>query len=143
MSCAFDTFDHTTLLVKLSFYGLQNDAISILKSFKKDRIICLNSRVEELQNHKPTLFCYPGLKTVQFFVYNIEILLLRAILRNKQLAELLLEMQIPEFYRILLETVQYVYDSSNILNSNHGIPLILYTFHSKLKPKLLSKMLLQ
>ena len=121
ISSAFNTIDHQTLLEKLRYYGLENNAIELLKSFLGNRKCFV-----ELQSFRSKTTKCPDCSVIQgsrlsgflYTVYAIEIPALPKVLRNKNMAELLLEMEIPQFYGVMHEVIQYVDDSNNTVGTD-------------------------
>ena len=120
LSAAYDTVDHNILIRKLKHYGVNNDAAESLKSFLKNResfveiqgfrsTKCENLPCSVIQGSKMSGFLYT--------IYSIEIPLIPKILRDQQLAELLMEIQIPRYYSVDHTTNQFIDDSSNVIGA--------------------------
>ena len=121
LSAAFDLVDHNLLIEKLKFYGLQNEACTLLENFLKDRKVYtqiqgFNSDIEAAQ--PCSVIQGSKLSGFLFTLFSIEIPLIPKLMRNAQLIELLMEIKIPQFYGVLHEVNQYVEDSMNLIGSN-------------------------
>ena len=129
LSSAFDLVDHNLLIEKLKYYGLDKNACEILENFMKDRKVFTN-----IQGFNSEIMNAPNCSVIQgsklsgflFTLFSIEIPLLPRIMKDAQLAEVLMEIKIPQFYGIRHQVNQYVDDSTNIIGTDNKDELEIY-----------------
>ena len=122
LSAAFDMIDHSILIKKLKHYGISNNAASLIESFLSNRKCFV-----EIQGHRSKTKTCPPCSVIQgsklsgfmYTIYSIEVPLLPKIMKDQQLAELLLEIRIPQYYGINHQTSQFVDDSTNIVGTEN------------------------
>ena len=106
------------LIKKLKFYGLSSKASDLMELFLSNRrtfVEIQGYRSEELDSPPCSVIQGSILSGFLYTLYSIEIPLIPALMKNRQLMETLMEMKIPNYYSVDHEINQFVDNSSSII----------------------------